>query len=72
LAVSSGVPNLPSGTLSAIIFLRFSPTPEEASKSRAPGVSIEPENGVVKWRDPSCCNPYQYPAIRECRLWNVD
>src|SRR2546426_6360742 len=28
--------------LSAIIFLRFSPTPEEASKSRAPGVSIEP------------------------------
>src|SRR5207244_2620815 len=42
LAISSGVPNLPSGTLSEIIFLRSSPTSAEASRSLSPGVSMEP------------------------------
>jgi hypothetical protein len=42
LATSSGVPNLPSGTALEICVRRCSPTPEEASKSLNPGVSINP------------------------------
>src|SRR5712691_3357178 len=41
-AISSGVPNLPSGILLDIIFLRCSPVSVEASSSLSPGVSVEP------------------------------
>src|SRR5216683_138784 len=41
-AISSGVPNRPSGTMLLIIFRRCSPVSEEASKALNPGVSIEP------------------------------
>ena len=41
-AISSGVPNLPSGTLLEIICLRCCPISEEDSSSLSPGVSIEP------------------------------
>src|SRR6202023_3761524 len=39
---SYGVPNLPTGVLLEIIFLRSSPASDEASRSFRPGVSMEP------------------------------
>jgi hypothetical protein len=41
-AISSGVPNLPSGTMLVIIFRRSAPASEESGKSFNPGVSIDP------------------------------
>src|SRR6266404_77233 len=42
LAISSGVPSLPSGTLLEIAFKRCSPAPVEATRSFSPGVSMGP------------------------------
>jgi hypothetical protein len=41
-AISSGVPNQPSGVSFSIIFLRSSQVSVEANRSPRPGVSIEP------------------------------
>src|SRR3989454_546480 len=41
-AISSGVPNLPSGTVLEIIFKRCWPVSEETSRSFSPGVSVAP------------------------------
>src|SRR5439155_17320268 len=41
-AISSGVPNLPSGTVLEIIFKRCWPVSEEASRPFSPGVSVAP------------------------------
>src|SRR3989454_5226859 len=41
-AISSGVPNLPSGTVLEIIFKRCWPVSEEPSSSFSPGVSVAP------------------------------
>ena len=47
-----GVPNLPSGTLSEIIFLRCWPVSEEASRLLSPGVSDDLRNVKLSdtWR----------------------
>ena len=42
LAISSGVPNLPRGTVLDISFFCCSPTSEEGCRSLNPGVSMEP------------------------------
>ena len=42
LAISSGVPNLPSGTRVASLCQRGSPASAEATRSCSPGVSIGP------------------------------
>src|SRR5215813_7972814 len=39
-AISSGVPNLPSGTAAAIVLRRCSPSPEASSRPPNPGVSV--------------------------------
>src|SRR6266446_8897528 len=42
LAISSGRPKRPRGTVAAIIFARCWPVSEEASSSFSPGVSVAP------------------------------
>jgi hypothetical protein len=42
LAISSGAPSLPRGTLFEIIFKRRWPVSEEASSSLSPGILVEP------------------------------
>src|SRR5437660_6557985 len=69
LAISSGVPSLPSGTLLEIIFNRCWPVSEDARRPLSPGVSMEPGLTAFTRMRRSFKSVVHDRANNESRLW---